>query len=96
MQFHIVTFKPEFLDKAVELWKKCNLIVSQNDPVEDIQKKVASQPHLFLVGLLDGKVIGSIMIGYEGHRGWINYLAVAPEFQRRGYSRQLIRKASTN
>jgi ribosomal protein S18 acetylase RimI-like enzyme len=61
--------------------------------VEDIQRKLEFQPDLFLVGLLDGKVVGSIMVGYEGHRGWINYLAVVPERQRRGYGRKLVLKA---
>jgi ribosomal protein S18 acetylase RimI-like enzyme len=92
MQFRIITFKPEFLNDVVDLWKKCSLVVPQNDPIEDIQKKVAFQPELFFIGLLDGKVVGSIMIGYEGHRGWINYLAVAPEYQRRGYGSQLLHK----
>jgi ribosomal protein S18 acetylase RimI-like enzyme len=92
MQFSTVTFKPEFLNDVVDLWKKCSLVIPQNDPVEDIQKKVEFQPELFFIGLLDGKVIGSIMIGYEGHRGWINYLAVAPEYQRRGYGSQLVHR----
>jgi len=92
MQFSTVTFKPEFLNDVVDLWKKCGLVVPQNDPVEDIQRKVAFQPELFFIGLLDGKVIGSIMIGYEGHRGWINYLAIAPKYQRRGYGSQLVRR----
>ena len=92
MRFGIVAFKSEFLDAVIDLWKKCNLIVPQNDPVEDIQKKLEFQPELFLIGLLDSKVIGSIMVGYEGHRGWINYLAVAPEYQGHGYGKQLVQK----
>ena len=51
------------------------------------------QPDLFLVGLVRDSVIGSVMIGYEGHRGWINYLAVAPEYQRRGCGKRLIKKS---
>jgi len=93
MAFEIVRYTPEFQDAVVDLWRKCNLIVPQNDPVEDIRKKLDFQPDLFFVGLLDGKVIGSIMVGYEGHRGWMNYLAVLPEFQRRGYGRKLVQKA---
>lgn len=77
----------------VDLWGKCNLVVPQNDPVEDIQRKVVFQPELFFVALLDGKVIGSIMVGYEGHRGWLNYMAVLPEHQRYGYGRKLVEKA---
>jgi ribosomal protein S18 acetylase RimI-like enzyme len=62
-------------------------VVPQNDPVEDIQRKVVFQPELFFVALLSGKVIGSVMVGYEGHRGWLNCMAVLPEHQRRGYGR---------
>ena len=93
MAFEIVRYRPEFQDAVVDLWRKCNLIVPQNDPVEDIRKKLDFQPDLFFIGLLDSKVIGSIMVGYEGHRGWMNYLAVLPEFQRRGYGGKLVQKA---
>jgi len=77
----------------VDLWKKCDLVVPANDPVEDIQKKLAFQPQWLFVAFLDGQLIGSIMVGYEGHRGWLNYLAVHPSYQRRGYGKQLVNKA---
>ena len=93
MTLEIITYKPEFQDAVVDLWKKCNLITPQNDPVEDIKKKTDFQPELFLIGLLIGKVIGSLMVGYEGHRGWINYLAVLPEYQKKGYGRKLVERA---
>jgi ribosomal protein S18 acetylase RimI-like enzyme len=44
------------------------------------------QPELFLVGEVDSVIVASIMGGYDGHRGWINYLAVAPAYQRNGYA----------
>ncbi len=50
-------------------------------------------PEWFLVGELDGKIVATCMLGYEGHRGWINYLAVAPEYQKRGIARQIIDEA---
>ena len=93
MNFEIVRYSHEYQDAVVDLWRKCSLVVPQNDPVEDIQRKLVFQPDLFFVALLDGKVIGSIMVGYEGHRGWMNYLAVLPEHQRRGYGRKLVEKA---
>jgi ribosomal protein S18 acetylase RimI-like enzyme len=93
LNFEIVRYSSEYQDAVVDLWRKCNLVVPQNDPVEDIQRKLVFQPDLFFVALLDGKVIGSIMVGYEGHRGWMNYLAVLPEHQRRGYGRKLVEKA---
>lgn len=93
MNFEIVRYSSEYQDAVVDLWRKCNLVVPQNDPVEDIQRKLVFQPDLFFVALLAGKVTGSIMVGYEGHRGWMNYLAVLPEHQRRGYGRKLVEKA---
>ena len=52
------------------------------------------QPELFLVGSFDGQVVASIMAGYEGHRGWLNYLAVAPEQQRQGIGRRMVEAAT--
>ena len=93
MSFKIVNYKSEYQEAVVDLWKRCSLVVPQNDPAEDIRKKLDFQPELFFVALLNDRVIGSIMVGYEGHRGWLNYLAVLPDFQRSGYARRLVEKA---
>ena len=61
-----------------------------NDPHKDIARKLAVQPELFLVGVADVAVMASVMAGYEGHRGWMNYLAVAPGFRGRGLGRLLV------
>ncbi len=81
--------------QVISLWKQCNLIVPQNNPHEDIKKKIEFQPNLFFIGAVNDKVIASIMVGYEGHRGWINYMAVLPEYQSKGFGRQLVDKAMT-
>jgi ribosomal protein S18 acetylase RimI-like enzyme len=88
-----VKYRSTFQSAVVDLWRKCGLVVPQNDPVQDIQKKVDFQPNLFFVALLDGNVVGSLMVGYEGHRGWLNYLAVLPEHQHRGCGRKLVKKS---
>lgn len=93
MNFEIARYGSEFQGAVVDLWRKCSLIVPQNDPVVDIRKKVDHQPGLFFVALLDGRVVGSVMAGYEEHRGWLNYLAVLPEYQGQGYGRKLVEKA---
>lgn len=48
---------------------------------------------MFLVGIVDNKIVGSIMAGHDGHRGWINYLAVSPTRQHLGYGRLLMQRA---
>jgi ribosomal protein S18 acetylase RimI-like enzyme len=93
MSFEIVTYASEYQYAVVELLRKCGLVVPQNHPVVDIQKKVDFQPELFFVALLEGRVIGSVMVGYEGHRGWMNYLAVLPDYQKQGYGRKLVEKS---
>lgn len=93
MSFEIVRYEVRHQGAVIDLWRKCGLIVPQNDPVEDIQRKLAFQPELLLIAMLDGQLIGSVMAGYEGHRGWLNYLAVLPSFQRRGYGTRLVNKA---
>jgi ribosomal protein S18 acetylase RimI-like enzyme len=93
MSFQITRYSPKNQNAVIALWNACNLIVPQNDPLEDIQKKLAFQPELFFIALLDGQLIGSVMVGYEGHRGWIQYLAVLPAYQKRGYGRKLVNKA---
>jgi len=73
-------------DAVVDLWKECNLTVPWNDPYKDIQRKLKVDPDLILVGELSGSIIASVMGGYEGHRGWINYLAVSTDHRRKGYA----------
>ena len=93
MSFEIVQYAVRHQQAVIKLWEKCGLLVPQNDPVEDIQRKLDFQPELFFIALLDGQLIGSVMVGYEGHRGWLNYLAVLPSCQKRGYGKKLVNKA---
>lgn len=69
------------------------MVVPQNDPVKDIHRKLRVQRDMFLVGLEGSRLIAAVMAGYEGHRGWINYLAVAPDCRRSGYGRLLMEEA---
>ncbi len=78
---------------VVDLWTRCGLVVPQNDPKRDIQRKLKVNPEWFLVGEIGGQIVATCMAGYEGHRGWINYLAVAPSHRRRGLATQLVREA---
>lgn len=92
---HIRPFQSADEDAVIALWRSCGLVVPQNNPARDIARKLKVNPEWFLVGELDGKVVGTCMAGYEGHRGWINYLAVHPEHQRQGSARELMQHAET-
>lgn len=90
---HIRPFQSADEDAVIALWQACGLVVPQNNPKRDIARKLRVNPEWFLVGELDGKIIAACMAGYEGHRGWINYLAVHPDHQRRGFARELMQHA---
>jgi ribosomal protein S18 acetylase RimI-like enzyme len=68
-------------------------LVPHNDPWRDIERKCRVNPEWFLVGELDGQVVATCMVGYEGHRGWINYLAVSPDKRRNGVATRLMQRA---
>lgn len=76
-------FRREDTEPVVALWRAAGLVVPWNDPYRDIERKLTVQPDLFLVAEDDGgAVVGAAMVGYDGHRGWVNYLAV--DASRRG------------
>ncbi|BBO90212.1 GNAT family acetyltransferase [Desulfosarcina ovata] len=79
--------------QVVQLWTACGLVVAWNNPHRDIQRKLAVQPELFLVGCLAYKIIATVMAGYDGHRGWINYLAVHPNYQHTGLGKRMMAEA---
>jgi ribosomal protein S18 acetylase RimI-like enzyme len=89
----MITIRPfQLADEpaVIALWEECKLTRPWNDPHKDIARKLAVQAELFLVGVVDDAVVASVMAGYEGHRGWVNYLAVAPRFRGQGHARALM------
>ena len=90
---HIRPFQSIDEAAVIQLWNRSGLTRPWNDPLKDIKRKLCFQPGWFLVGLLDDCVIASAMVGYDGHRGWISYLAVDPDFQRTGHGRAIMAHA---
>lgn len=78
---------------VIELWRVCGLLRSSNDPNLDIDRKLAVDDAMFFVAAGERSVVGSVMAGYDGHRGWVNYLAVDPEVQGSGIGRRLMERA---
>jgi ribosomal protein S18 acetylase RimI-like enzyme len=75
---------------VVALWQAAGLTRPWNDPHRDIARKKRVQRELFLVAEDAGGVVGTAMAGYDGHRGWVYYLAVAPDRQGNGLGRLLM------
>lgn len=83
-------------DAVVELWRRVFPSPEpRNDPVKNIQHKLAVQPELFLLALIEFRVVGTCMAGFDGHRGWVYLLGVAPEHRRAGVGRALMRRAES-
>jgi ribosomal protein S18 acetylase RimI-like enzyme len=95
MKIEIRPFDPSDEASVVQLWTDCGLVVPWNDPHRDIRRKLTVQPEMFLVGCSDAQIIASVMAGYDGHRGWINYLAVHPEHQRTGVGRLMMEEVES-
>jgi ribosomal protein S18 acetylase RimI-like enzyme len=86
----IRSFVREDTEPVVALWQRCGLTRPWNDPRRDIERKLAVQPELFLVTEHDGAVVATAMAGYDGHRGWVYYVAVEPALQGAGIGRALM------
>lgn len=91
---HILPFADDYFDGVDALWER----VFPDDPAHNraavaVPEKMRVQPELFLVALDGARVIGTVMAGYDGHRGWLYSVAVHPDVQRRGVGSALLREA---
>lgn len=87
----IRSVRPADTDALVALWEAAGLTRPWNDPRKDIARKREVQSELFVVAeSADGRILGSVMAGYDGHRGWMNYLATIPEARGTGVARALV------
>lgn len=76
---------------VVALWRQCNLVASYNDPVADFRFARSGAGSDVLVGIGSAQAIcGSVMVGHDGHRGWLYYVAAAPALRGQGIGRQMV------
>lgn len=80
-------------EAIVRLWHACNLTVSYNDPIVDFRFARGKPASDVLVAMDEGIVVGSVMVGHDGHRGWLWYVAVDPARRKLGIGRALVRAA---
>lgn len=79
--------------QVIALWHAAGLSRPWNDPVKDIRRKLRIRPDWFLVGEQDGAIVATVMVGYDGHRGWVYYLGVVPDRRRQGLGRAMMAEA---
>ena len=90
--FMIRQFNLPDLDDVIHLWEICGLTRPWNNPELDIFRKLAHPDDLFLVAIKDEQLVAVLMGGYDGHRGWMSYLAVHPQHQRLGIATALVQQ----
>jgi ribosomal protein S18 acetylase RimI-like enzyme len=80
-------------EAVVALWTRCDLVRPWNDAHADIARALTHANSTVMTARLDGAIVGAVMVGHDGHRGWVYYLAVDPPMRGRGYGRMLIAAA---
>ena len=93
MNLLIRSYRKSDKKEVILLWQECGLVVPWNDPQRDIERKLSVQPELFLIGLLNEGIISTAMAGYDGHRGWVYYLAVKPRCKHQEIGKQMMKEA---
>jgi ribosomal protein S18 acetylase RimI-like enzyme len=85
--------KPAEIEAAVALWEACDLTRPWNDPRADIERAFESPSSTILAQRQNGRLVATVMVGADGHRGWVYYLAVAPDMRKRGLGEAMMRAA---
>ena len=88
--FRTRTFEMRDYEQVVALWRAAGLSLSLSDDVSGIEHRMQRDPELFIVAESGGRIIGAVLGCYDGRRGWVNHLAVAPGQQRNGIGTMLM------
>jgi len=91
MQFRDI--EDQDVEAVVALWTACGLTRPWNDPYKDISFAREGENSTVLVGIADGRISATVMVGHDGHRGMFYYVAVDPALQRRGLGTEAVRAA---
>jgi len=87
---HPVEITDADVDEVVDLWRRCGLTRPWNDPIDDIALARRGADATILVVRETGRLIATVMVGFDGHRGWVYYLAVDPDRQGGGLGRAIM------
>src|SRR5580698_4887132 len=85
--------EPDDVEAVVSLWQACELTRTWNDPYRDIQMAAGKETSDVLVGEVEDRVVASVMVGFDGHRGLVYYLSVSPDCQGQGFGSEIMQAA---
>ncbi|MFX1498795.1 MAG: GNAT family N-acetyltransferase [Promethearchaeota archaeon] len=80
----------ENYDEIIKLWRKVDLTITSSDSKEEVERMLQLNPDLFLIGKIDEKIIGVVMGGFDGRRGYVHHLAIEPKYQKKGFGKMLV------
>ncbi len=86
----IEVFSMDLYEDIIALWRRAGISVGSTDTKDEIERMLKRNPQLFLVGKIDKKVIGVVMGGFDGRRGYVHHLAVDPDYQKMGYGKMIM------
>jgi ribosomal protein S18 acetylase RimI-like enzyme len=89
----IEAVRSHWFEDVVRLWEQVGITRPWNDPHADLRRAVEAPASAVLVGVSDGRLVATVMVGYDGHRGWVYYLAVSPDLQGNGHGRAIMAAA---
>ena len=92
---HIEPLSPSDFDAAVALWREVGLTRPWNDPMDDLRRAVTGPGSTVLAGHDGDELVATAMVGHDGHRGWVYYVAVRPDRRGRGHGRAIMRACET-
>ena len=81
------------VEAVIALWQRCGLTRPWNDPASDIALARRNANSTVLVGRADGALVATAMVGHDGHRGWVYYVAVDPASQKQRLCRSIMAAA---
>jgi N-acetylglutamate synthase len=79
-------------DRILEIWKKTELSVGSSDTKKQVKRMIERNPKLCFVGKVDNKIVGVVMGGFDGRRGYVHHLAIDPNYQNKGFGKLMMEK----
>ena len=86
----IENFSMEYYEDIIEIWRKAGLSIGSSDTKEEVNRMLKKNSNLFLIGKVNDNVVGVVVGGFDGRRGYVHHLAVDPDYQKRGYGTRIM------